>query len=116
MRVLLAKSAGFCYGVKRAVELAERTGDETGGCWMLGDLIHNTHVVEDLARRGVRKIEDPDAPAGRGHGGDPLPRGAEVRAGRGWRPGASGASTPPAPTCAASSGWWPRRRRRAGGR
>ena len=59
MKVLLAKSAGFCYGVKRAVELAEKTGDETGGCWMLGDLIHNTHVVEDLARRGVRKLEDP---------------------------------------------------------
>ena len=51
MKVLLAKSAGFCYGVKRAVELAAKTGEETGGCWMLGDLIHNSHVVEDLARR-----------------------------------------------------------------
>ena len=59
MKVLLAKSAGFCYGVKRAVELAAKTGEETGGCWMLGDLIHNSHVVEDLARRGVRKTEDP---------------------------------------------------------
>ena len=36
MKVLLAKSAGFCYGVKRAVELAAKTGEETGGCWMLG--------------------------------------------------------------------------------
>ena len=59
MKVLLAKSAGFCCGVKRAVELAAKTGEETGGCWMLGDLIHNSHVVEDLARRGVRKTEDP---------------------------------------------------------
>ena len=59
MTVLLAKSAGFCYGVRRAVELAKRTGEETGGCWMLGDLIHNSHVVEDLARRGVRRTEDP---------------------------------------------------------
>ena len=59
MKVLLAKSAGFCYGVKRAVELAAKTGEETGGCWMLGDLIHNSHVVEDLARRGVRRTEDP---------------------------------------------------------
>ena len=49
MKVLLAKSAGFCYGVKRAVELAAKTGEETGGCWMLGDLIHNSHVVEDPA-------------------------------------------------------------------
>lgn len=61
MKILLAKSAGFCYGVRRAVELAEKTGDETGGCWMLGDLIHNTHVVEELARRGVRRAEGPEA-------------------------------------------------------
>ena len=58
-KVLLAESAGFCYGVKRAVELAQKTAEETGGCWMLGDLIHNTHVVEDLAARGIRKTEDP---------------------------------------------------------
>ena len=62
MKVILAKSAGFCYGVRRAVELAQQTAEETpGGCWMLGDLIHNAHVVEDLARRGVRKTEQPAA-------------------------------------------------------
>ena len=58
-KVLLAESAGFCYGVKRAVELARKPAEETGGCWMLGDLIHNTHVVEDLTARGIRKTEDP---------------------------------------------------------
>ena len=52
MQVILAESAGFCYGVKRAVELAQKTAEETKGCWMLGDLIHNTHVVNDLAARG----------------------------------------------------------------
>ena len=55
MKVILAESAGFCYGVRRAVDLAEKTAVETGGCWMLGDLIHNSYVVEDLARRGIRK-------------------------------------------------------------
>lgn len=40
MQVILAESAGFCYGVKRAVELAQKTAEETQGCWMLGDLIH----------------------------------------------------------------------------
>ena len=59
--VLLAQSAGFCYGVRRAVELAEKTAAETGGCWMLGDLIHNAHVVEDLTRKGVRKTGDPSS-------------------------------------------------------
>ena len=59
--VILAESAGFCYGVQRAVDLAQRTAEETRGCWMLGDLIHNAHVVEDLARRGVRKTADAGA-------------------------------------------------------
>ena len=54
-RVILAESAGFCYGVERAVRLAEETAADGGRCWMLGDLIHNSHVVEELARRGVCK-------------------------------------------------------------
>ena len=63
--VILAGSAGFCYGVKRAVDLAKQTAAETGGCWMLGDLIHNAHVVEELAALGVRKASSPeDIPAG----------------------------------------------------
>ena len=60
MQVILAESAGFCYGVKRAVELAQKTAEETQGCWMLGDLIPNTHVVNDLAARGVRKTDRPE--------------------------------------------------------
>ena len=60
-KVLLAESAGFCYGVQRAVDLAEKTADERGSCWMLGDLIHNTHVVDDLAARGIRKTTDTDS-------------------------------------------------------
>ncbi len=66
MKVILAESAGFCYGVKRAVELAQKTAAETHGCWMLGDLIHNAHVVNDLAARGVRKAENPASPWGWG--------------------------------------------------
>ena len=44
MPVIQAKSAGFCYGVRRAVELAEKTAQETGGCVMLGSIIHNANV------------------------------------------------------------------------
>ena len=61
MRVLVAKSAGFCYGVRRAVELAQSTAQSTKRCWMLGDLIHNTYVVEELARQGIRKADRPEA-------------------------------------------------------
>lgn len=59
MRVILAKSAGFCYGVERAVELAKKTAAECGGCVMLGDLIHNTHVIAELEDLGVRKAAVP---------------------------------------------------------
>ena len=57
MNVYLARSAGFCYGVRRAVELARASAAETGGCWMLGDLIHNSHVIEELKALGIQKVE-----------------------------------------------------------
>ena len=61
MRVILAKSAGFCYGVERAVAMARETAETSGGCWMLGDLIHNSHVVEELEALGIRRTETPQA-------------------------------------------------------
>ena len=57
MKVIQAKSAGFCYGVERAVELARNTAKEQRGCVMLGHIIHNTHVVEELAALGVRRVD-----------------------------------------------------------
>ena len=59
MRVILAKSAGFCYGVERAVKLAEQTARDKGGCVMLGSIIHNAHVVQGLAALGARQVDDP---------------------------------------------------------
>ena len=60
MRIELAKSAGFCYGVKRAVEMAEQT-TRAGGAVLLGPVIHNDHVVSKLEREGavlVRAVEE----------------------------------------------------------
>lgn len=65
MKVIQAKTAGFCYGVRRAVELAERTAAEGRPCYMLGSIIHNAHVVEELERRGMGCISSPEeAPEG----------------------------------------------------
>ena len=56
MRVIQAKSAGFCYGVERAVRLAEQTARKKGGCVMLGSIIHNAHVVQELEQLGGRCV------------------------------------------------------------
>lgn len=65
MSVVLAKSAGFCYGVRRAVELAERTAEEGGPCVMLGSIIHNKDVIARLAEKGLTAVERPeDVPEG----------------------------------------------------
>ena len=58
------RAAGFCYGVRRAVNLAEEAAENGTACVMLGSIIHNAHVVDDLARRGVRRIERPEELAG----------------------------------------------------
>ncbi len=61
MKVKLAKSAGFCYGVERAVKLAEQTAREKGGCVMLGSIIHNANVVAELEKLGARQVDSVQA-------------------------------------------------------
>ena len=55
--VEVAKTAGFCFGVRRAVETAEKACAENGGIWALGDIIHNTYEVERLRKLGVQKAD-----------------------------------------------------------
>ena len=55
MRIVLARSAGFCYGVKRAVEMAEEAA-QNGGAVLLGPVIHNDHVVAGLTERGAALV------------------------------------------------------------
>lgn len=67
MKMILAKSAGFCYGVKRAVELAEQAAAQGEPCVMLGYIIHNSDVVRRLAQQGVYVVEHPEeVPQGSG--------------------------------------------------
>ena len=54
-----AKTAGFCFGVDRAVKLVYEELEKYGGrVATLGPIIHNRDVVEDLKKKGVRIIED----------------------------------------------------------
>ena len=56
MEVLLAKSAGFCFGVKRAVEQVYEQIEKGGPIYTYGPIIHNEEVVNDLAKKGVQVI------------------------------------------------------------
>ena len=59
MKVEVAKSAGFCFGVDRAVNAVYQLLEEGKRAATLGPIIHNPQVTEDLAARGVVVVEDP---------------------------------------------------------
>ena len=56
--IKLAKFAGFCYGVKRAVETAVKLKEENPdkNIYILGELIHNTDVINELDKMGIKTI------------------------------------------------------------
>ena len=60
MSVTVAKSAGFCFGVNRAVELVRSNASSGKRTVTLGPIIHNSHVVREFSRIGVRVIETPE--------------------------------------------------------
>lgn len=60
MEVILARHAGSCYGVQRALDIANSLLEEGVDASTLGPLIHNPIVVSDLASRGVAPVEDLD--------------------------------------------------------
>ena len=62
MEIILAKTAGFCFGVQRAVDTAYEHADDKGRVYTYGQIIHNEEVVGDLSRHGVKVIEDDELP------------------------------------------------------
>ena len=52
MYLRIARTAGFCYGVRRAISIAEQ--EAPGGCWVLGELIHNRMEMDRLRSLGLR--------------------------------------------------------------
>ncbi len=59
MEVVLAKNAGFCFGVDRAVNMAIDTASTTDNCFSLGLLIHNSDVVDMLSEKGLSVADEP---------------------------------------------------------
>ncbi len=56
MKINLAKSAGFCFGVKNAITRALETSRTKGQVFMLGDIVHNEEVVRQIEQAGIKKI------------------------------------------------------------
>lgn len=57
MQVRLAKSAGFCFGVKRAIRIALDSAANNKNVYMLGDIVHNEDVVRRISDAGIKKIK-----------------------------------------------------------
>ncbi len=57
--ITVAKTAGFCFGVNRAVNMVYDLIDRGEKVCTLGPIIHNPQIVEELARKGVRTVNDP---------------------------------------------------------
>ena len=57
MKIILAKDAGYCFGVRDAVNLAYDTAKSQGDVYMLGTIVHNEKVVEDLSKAGTKVVE-----------------------------------------------------------
>ncbi|MBD3309097.1 4-hydroxy-3-methylbut-2-enyl diphosphate reductase [candidate division KSB3 bacterium] len=61
MEIHVARSAGFCFGVKRAVRMAlDAARNEAAPVYMLGDIVHNEHVVRDLDEAGINVVDSLD--------------------------------------------------------
>jgi len=77
VKILVAKDAGYCFGVRDAVNLAKKSGQDYEAVYMLGDIVHNERVVSDLEKSGsvvVNSVDDipEDKPVlFRAHGTDP---------------------------------------------
>ncbi len=58
MEIKLASDSGFCFGVKRAIELASKATKDNGPIYSLGPLIHNRQVVSKLSKIGIKVVRD----------------------------------------------------------
>ncbi|HDH53478.1 MAG TPA: bifunctional 4-hydroxy-3-methylbut-2-enyl diphosphate reductase/30S ribosomal protein S1, partial [Nitrospirae bacterium] len=61
MRIKLSGRSGFCFGVRRAITIAEKTLKDSRGrddIYSFGPLIHNPHVISGLSKKGLKVIKD----------------------------------------------------------
>ncbi len=57
MKIIIARDAGYCFGVRDAVNIAYDTAKKHGSVYMLGDIVHNEKVVADLSQAGTTVVD-----------------------------------------------------------
>lgn len=62
MKITIARSAGFCFGVKRALAITLEAATRGRKVYMLGDIVHNEVVVEKMRAAGIKRIKAPLGP------------------------------------------------------
>ena len=60
MKITVAKDAGYCFGVRDAVNMAYDASEKYGEVFMLGDIVHNENVVRDLESSGAKVVDSLD--------------------------------------------------------
>ena len=60
MNLMVAKHAGFCFGVKKAIEIAEETALKNGKTYVYGQLVHNERVIDALQKKGIEFVDNID--------------------------------------------------------
>ena len=58
MKIIVGKTAGFCYGVKRAVDGATELVKNDTNIYCLGELVHNKEVIKELTEQGMKIINN----------------------------------------------------------
>lgn len=58
MKITIAKNAGFCFGVKRAIDIALESAKQEKPVYMLGDIVHNENVVKKIEDAGIKKTKN----------------------------------------------------------
>jgi len=59
LRIKKAENAGFCFGVRRAINLTEKTAGKESKVYTLGPVIHNPQEVKRLEKKGIKALKDP---------------------------------------------------------
>ena len=57
MKIIIAKDAGYCFVVRDAVDIAYNASNDNETVYMLGDIVHNERVVEDLSKSGIKVVD-----------------------------------------------------------